>query len=1068
MSQNLSQLWTFFLERFRVTLLFSLLFFIFGLFSYNSMPQENTPDIEIPIVVVTTIWPGATAEDMENLVTDKIETEIKNVDDLKEYSSTSAPGISSIVAEFEIGTDMTENTNKIEDAVDDALPKLPDSLPDDPNIEQANISSVPILTLALSGDYAYSQLKQFAENLSDDLETIDGVKEARLSGVPDEQFHFYIDPIKLQGLGLSLDEVTQKIRLAHQDIPLGAIKVRGESVDVRISGEIESVQEFMTLPIQTANGQVIRLEDIGEVRREFDELTVEKFISTGSPSERFVAIDILKAETKTNIPKTVETILEKVEEYKNEGLFPANLKTNIVFNSAEDIEKSLGELFDSGFQTLLVIGIVLLLALGWRESILAFVAVPLTLLMAIMGLYLIGETFNFLSLFALVLALGLLVDNAIIMTEGISEGIYAKKMTPLEAAKDSLYQFRWPVITGTTTTMFAFVPMLFMISGISGEFIEGIPKTVILVLSASLFVSLFILPVFGVMFFHLFPPQSHRDPKIMNKAKSYYQKFMIYIFAKKRRVYATLGLSFLTMIFAFWLPATGRVSVEIFPPSDENFFTASIEAPAGTDLETMKALLPEVDAVFLPYFEEEDRWLKNFQISVGEFSPYDPNNDGRNGSVGSNENVIGITINLFDKTERNISSLDLSPKVREDLKAALPGYLDVKISEVQSGPPGGDQPIKVEMTSEDVNRLNLLVKEMGKSLESMTLPNGAKLKNISDNQGDPVPQMTWRFDREKLDRYNLTPGSLQQTLRAGIEGITILEISEGTEEIDVDARFDFQGNRIWENPESLDILSQIPIKTPTGDFIKLSDVADFKIVLEQTSFKHLDGKRTISVGAAIEGSATAAQFTPQLEEAIAALSTQAGDQVNIGGDNEESSRLVTEMGLAMLLAVFLILGVLILQFDSFLEAGVIISLLPLSLTGVFLGFWLSGTPVSFPTMIGIVALAGIIVNDAIVLISQINTNNRIIPNKIESFIESGTSRMQPIILTSITTIFGLLPLALSDPIWEGLGLAIIYGMTLATFLTVVLVPCLIIFFEDFNSFVFRIVIWPFKFFRRNV
>ena len=241
-------------------------------------------------------------------------------------------------------------------------------------------------------------------------------------------------------------------------------------------------------------------------------------------------------------------------------------------------------------------------------------------------------------------------------------------------------------------------------------------------------------------------------------------------------------------------------------------------------------------------------------------------------------------------------------------------------------------------------------------------------------------------------------------------------------------------------------------------------------MLERTQFRHVDGKRTISVGAAIEGEATAAQFNKLLEEAIENLPTQAGDQVSIGGDNEESSRLVREMGLAMLLAVFLILAVLILQFDSFLQANVIISLLPLSLTGVFIGFWLSGTPISFPTMIGIVALAGIIVNDAIVLISRINEIAKSDQNlsKEEVYIAAGTSRMRPIILTSITTIFGLLPLALSDPIWEGLGFAIIYGMTLATFLTVVLVPCLIVVNEDMTRLIYKVVTWPFRFFGKRL
>ena len=824
---SLPQLWTFFLERFRVTLLFALLFFVSGVIAYQAIPQENSPEVEIPIVIVSTIWPGATAEDVENLVTDKIEQEIQNLDDVEQYNSTSVAGVSTVVVEFEIDTDMTENTNAVQDAVDDASRSLPDSILDDPNVEQANISSTPILTLAISGDYSYSQLKSFAENLSDQIETIDGVKEARLSGVPDEQYHFYIDPIKLQGLGLSLDEVVQAISAANRDIPLGKITVRGEGVDVRVAGEIESVAEFMTLPLQTRSGQIVRLEDLGEVRREFDELDVEKLITSGEPSKRFISIDVLKAETKTNVPRVVDQALAIVDDFFVTGQLPQNVQAETVFNAADDIKKSLGTLFDSGFQTLLVIGVVLLVALGWRESILAFIAIPLTLLIAILGLFLIGETFNFLSLFALVLALGLLVDNAIIITEGISDGIYEKNLKPLEAAKQTLVQFRWPVITGTATTMFAFAPMLIMISGVSGQFIEAIPKTVILVLSASLFVSLFLLPVFGVMFFRLFPPHYQRESKVMNRFKDYYERFMGWIFKRKLRIYGVLAASFAVMIFSFWLPATGKISVEIFPPGDSNYFTASIEAPTGTDLATMKAFLPQIDAVFLPYFEDERQWLKNVQISIGEKSPFDPNQD--EASAGATENIIGITVNLVDGTERDVSSVDLAPMVREDLEAAMPNFLDVQISELTSGPPGGDQPITIKLVSDNLDRIDAMAQGLIVDLGKIELENGATLKNIIDNRGEAVPQMKWSFDREKLNRYGLSPAQLQQTLRAGIEGITILQLTEDGDEIDVEARFDFKGDRRWTSPDSLDIVSQIPIKTPAGNFIKLSDVADFTI-----------------------------------------------------------------------------------------------------------------------------------------------------------------------------------------------------------------------------------------------
>ena len=1050
-SSNLSAFWTFFLDKFRVTLLFAMLFFLTGLFAYQNIARESDPDVEIPIAVIQTVWPGSSAQDIENLVTEKIEREIKNLENLKKYTSVSLPSVSIVTVEYDTGTDLTQNYQKLREAIDDAERELPDDVPDSPNITEASVSSTPILTLSLSGDFAFSTLKQFAETLQEDFETIPGIKEVNISGVPDEKFHLYLDPVKLQGFGLSVEDISQRLQAAHTDIPVGNIFVTGEKIEIRVAGEFETIQDFQSFPISRSNGQTIRLAELGEVRREFDELETENLISTGEPAKRYVSIDLLKSKAKTNIIKVIDEAFERLEGYNEDQVFPDNLTVDIVFNGSDDIKESLNTLFSSGVQTIFLIGLILLLILGWRESLLAFISIPLTLLIAILILYITGETFNFLSLFALILALGLLVDNAIIMTEGISEGIYSDKLTPKGAARKALKTFRWPVIAGTSTTIFAFLPMMFVISGVSGEYVSVIPKTVTWVLLASLFVSLFILPTFGAKFFELFPPRAHKEGRLLHAAQDWYQEKMAWLLLKRRRFYGTIVLSVAVMIFSFALFAIGQISVEVFPSSDQNYFSVSVETPKGTKLEETRKLVTQIDQAFLPYFDKETNgdgevWLKNYAISLGQKSPYDP--ELRQGGINTPEgNMIGITVNLIDKSYRDTSSIDISDRVREDLGSVMPDYVEVTVTELASGPPSGSSAIEVRLISENLSHIESLADDFQSKLAAIELPSGASLDNIIDDRGETLPQITWTIDHEKMQNFGLSAGQIFQTLRAGVEGVEILAVSEGEEEIELETRLDFLGDKRWTDPNSLDVLKQIPIKTPSGVYIRLDQVAKFSISNERTSLRHQDGKRTIKVGASIDGEATAAQFLISIETAISELDTLPGDSIVIGGDNEETNRLVSEMALAMLLAVFLILVILVLQFDSFLQAAVIVTLLPLSLTGVFLGFWLTGVPISFPTMIGIVALAGIIVNDAIVLIDQINHYGKF-NDQIGSFIEAGKARMQPIVITSITTIFGLLPLAFSDPIWQGLSLAIIYGMTLATILTLLIVPCLILIYQD--------------------
>jgi len=1058
MTQNLNPFWTFFLDKFRVTLLFTVLFLGSGLYAYQNIARESNPDVEIPVAIVQTVWPGASAQDIENLVTEKIEREVKNLENLKEYSSLSLAGISIVTVEYETGSNLTENYQKLREAIDDAERDLPDDIPDSPNIEEVSVSSTPILTLSLSGDFTFSTLKQFAETLEEEFETIPGVKDVNLSGVPDEEFHLYLDPVKLQGFGLSVEDIAQRLQAAHQDIPVGNIFVSGEKIEVRVAGEFETVRDFQEFPITRSRGQTVRLAELGEVRREFDELSVENLISTGQPAERYVSIDILKSKAKTNIIQVIEEVFTRLETYKQDRIFPDNLTIDVVFNGSDDIKDSLNTLFSSGVQTIFLIGLILLFILGWRESLLAFISIPLTLLIAILILFLTGDTFNFLSLFALILALGLLVDNAIIMTEGISEGIYTKKLSPKAAALNAIKTFRWPVITGTSTTIFAFLPMMFVITGVSGEYVSVIPQTVTWVLLASLFVSLFLLPVFGAQFFHIFPPRQHKEGRLLHAAKDWYEFWMRWLLAKRNRFYGVMGAALAVMIFSFALLPMGWVSIEVFPPADQNYFSVKIETPKGTKLQETRKLITQIDDVFVPYFDprkngDDEVWLKNYAISLGQKSPYDP--ELAQGGINNPEsNILGVTINLVDKSTRRTSSLDISDRVEDDLKAIMPDYVKITVAELQTGPPTGASAIEVRLISQDLDHIENLADDFAQKLSQIELANGARLNNIIDDRGESLPQITWTIDHEKMQNFGLSTGQIFQTLRAGVEGVQILEISEGEDEVDFETRLDFVGNKQWTAPDSLDILKQIPIRTPGGVYVKLNQLAAFSIANERTELRHLDGKRTIKVGASIDGEATAAQFLKDIQGAIDSLDQWPGDRIEIGGDNEETNRLVSEMGLAMLIAVFLILVILVLQFDSFLQAAVIVTLLPLSLTGVFMGFWLSGVPVSFPTMIGIVALAGIIVNDAIVLIDQINHYNRE-HHIMQAFIEAGKVRMQPIVITSITTIFGLLPLAFSDPIWQGLSLAIIYGMTLATILTLIIVPCLILIYLD----IYRGLIW---------
>jgi multidrug efflux pump subunit AcrB len=872
--------------------------------------------------------------------------------------------------------------------------------------------------------------------MEDEFENIEKVKDISIKGAPEDEVHILIDPLKLQAKGLGLNEVIDTIRSHHRDMPLGQIAVDGQKIEVTVRSELETATEFMNIPIKKVNGATILLSDFSEIRREFDTFEVETFFAKEQGSQPAVLIDVIKSGSKGNVIRMVGEVLARVEQLKVNGNIPHSLSVSVTYSRADDIQESLDTLTGSGKTTLILIALVMLLALGWRESLLAAMTIPLSLFIAITGLHAVGQTFNGVSLFALVLSVGLLVDNAIIIVEGLSSGIHEKKMTPYQAALYTLKTFRWPIVTGTLTTIFAFLPMLFYVTGVSGQYISVIPITITIGLLGALFVSLLLTPAIGVKFFQAIPPKKHREPRLLHSFQEWYGKKMKKILASRFRTWLTIGIAFGTFFFSLGLVITGKVPIEIFPPSDQTFFAAKAELPVGTEIgETRKLMEPlgeELRKFFIPQ-ENGELFLDNFVFTVGKASDavYDPGS----GVNMTEENVLGITINLTDKKDRTLQSFEIVPLMEKALKKAIPSHVDFRFQEEKGGPPTG-APIEIRFIGPDLDHLQEMADTVKSHIESFE-----ETINVRDSRQDPITQLTWRFDRNFLVQFGLTPVQIMESLRAAINGTTVVKITEGDEEVDVDLRIDWDGSRKWDDPKSLDYLEQIPIKTPHGKFITLQQIAFPELSSELSRIEHRNGMRVLYVRADLISGVTASQLATPIQTILDNLDKRPGEIIEIGGENEEGRRLMKETGMAMMAAVLLIFLVLVWQFNSFSQPITILLLIPLSLTSVFIGFGIMGIPISFPTMIGIVSLAGIIVNDAIVLIDQINHRIKEGMDAIPAYIHAGKERMQPIFLTSVTTVVGMLPLSLSDPVWGGLGFAIVYGMMLSTVLTLLLTPC---------------------------
>lgn len=997
------------------------------------MPRETTPQIEVPVVNITTVWPGANPEDVEQLITNKIEQEIKNVENIKEYASQSLSGLSIINIEFDLQSDQTENLQQIRDKVNIAERKLPASLPDQPNVQKISFSDFPILALNVSGDFSWSELKRFSKILEEELSNIPKVKRVTTTGAPESEVHIYLNPILLEQKSISISEVLSALRSADQSLPLGSIELDGEFIEITVQNEVETIQDFLSLPITRKSGATISLGEIAKVRNEFGTFDVETYYSSYKESKPSVLVNVIKSASNGNVITMVDQVFQKIQELKENGKIPEILEINPTYNRADEINKSLDTLTRSGGQTLFLIIIVMLIFVGWRESLLAATTIPLSLFIGIIVMKAFGETFNGVSLFALVIGVGLLVDTAIVIVEGVSEAINDKKLSPYDAAIYALQTFRWPLITGTLTTVFAFFPLILFIDGISGQFIRVIPITVTSVLLGALFVSLWILPNFSAEFFTAIPPKKHRENKKLKQIKQWYEKFLRKILLSPKKVFRVIGLSVAVFIGSVMLVVTGQIPIEVFPGGDRPYFYVDFEFPVGTSLEETKAFIPEVEKMFEDFSAQNPnaskKWIKNLIFTAGSSQIQNQEEQKQDAP-----HILGLTVNLVDEDDRTAKSYEMVDPMRAIVLQKTPSFILVDFTEEAGGPPSG-APIEIRLTGDNIQRLEEHTQFLSEKLAEI---NG--IQDISDSRKDKTKQMIWSFDRRILNQFDLSPAQVIDQLRTAVNGTTAFQISQGDEEIDVKVRIDWTGETVWENPKSLDILNRIPIKTPRGTFIKLEQIASPKLESKLSQIDHFEGERIITITGSLTRGKTASQFQKQILAIIDQVEVFPGETIELGGDSEEGNLLIEQSAKAMLFALLLIFILLVTQFNSFSQPFIILSLIPLSLTGVFVGFWIFNQTISFPSMIGIVSLAGIIVNDAIVLIDQVNRNLRKNLTPISAYIQAGKDRMQPIFLTSVTTVIGMLPLSLSDPMWQGLGFSIIFGMLLSTILCLILVP----------------------------
>jgi multidrug efflux pump len=1026
----------------RITVLVMLaMIVLMGLMSYRSLPRESAPDIKIPHVLISTNYEGASPSDMESLITRPIERKIKDLADVKEFTSTSAEGISSIDVEFFPDVDIDFALQKVRDKVDEATPDLPDDLQDDPFVKEISASDIfPVLYVMVAGDMSPRELKSFAEDLEEELEAVPGVLEVELSGDLEREIRVEFDEKRLAAYGLTLLEIFNTVTRNNVDTPGGTIEVGEANYSLKVPGEFDDPAIINKLVVAVRNGQPVYLTDLASVRDTYKDRTSFSRVN----GKEAIALRVTKrqGENVLKIATNIKNIVQKWEED-----FPSTLTFTITSDSSSEVNTMVLDLENNLLTGLILVLVVVFCALGFRNALLVSIAIPLSMLISFTIIELLGMTLNMVVLFSLILALGMLVDNGIVLVENIYRHHVEENLPILEAAKAGTAEVAWPVISSTTTTVAAFFPLVFW-PGIMGQFMSYLPKTVIIALVSSLFVALIITPPLCVIIM--------KKMKIGAKPiKKTSERGIIILYEKLLRFflgYRVLSISFfvLLLIMAIRSFSLSGLGIEMFPDTEPSRLAVEIKAPEGTTVEKSNQFAYVSEKIIERYGN-----IKYVTTSVG---------------TADGENQTRITIDLVDRELRLSSqekpaednrlyfnnSNDTMEAIRQEITTAIIGA-EVKVDKEENGPPVG-APINIEIEGEDFPTLAAIAEQIKQ--EAKTIPG---IVDLRDNYEDSLPEVEIEVDRERAALLGLDTTVIGQMVKTAFNGWKVADYREGKDEYDITVRLPL------EQRKSLGDIMTLHIPDAQGNPIPLSSVATLVYKSGLSTINHIDQKRVITVSSNVATGYNAPALLGEIQRKIKGLKIPNGYKVSYTGENEEMEEAQTFLTKAFLIAILSIALVLVTQFNSILQPFMILTCVIMSLIGVFLGLMINNQPFGvMMTGMGVISLAGIVVNNAIVLIDYINQLRQKGLSCSEAIIQAGTTRFRPVMLTAITTVLGLLPMALGISFdfhtfefqfgaemaqyWGPMAIAVIYGLTIATTLTLFLIPSIYSLVYDWGYF----------------
>ncbi|MDX1590987.1 MAG: efflux RND transporter permease subunit [Balneolaceae bacterium] len=1081
---------------------------IMGIQSYITIPKEAQPDITIPNVIVITTYPGVSPVDMEALITRKLEEELSGISDIKQMNSTTAEGYSSINIEFNTDVNIDEALQKVREKVDLAKPELP-SEAEDPMIQEINVSEFPIMQVNVSGTYGLEELKVVAEDLQERLETIPQVLEVDLAGGVEKEVKVDVDLQMMKYYGVSFGDIIGAIQNENVTIPAGTVEVGTRKFLMRVPGEYDNPGPIEDIIIDAPNDQPIYIRDVATVT--FGEKERESYAYLDNAPVITLSV---KKRTGTNIIETSQAVRSIIDAER--PAMPPSTEIRITSDMSEDINMMVSSLENNIISGLLLVIGVLFFFLGVRNASFVGISIPLSMFMSFVILQFAGITMNMIVLFSLILALGMLVDNAIVVVENIFRYL-EEGFDNFEAAKKGTGEVAMPIIAGTTTTLAAFLPIAFW-PGIVGDFMSYLPITLIITLSSSLFVGLVINPVlcavfmkldtdengskatftdsgkkvlygmglvililltlgnpiFWIMFIALFailaisysfflkPVSIWWQKEGLNKVLNRYEVALKW--SLKHR-FSVLGVTLLLLFSSFAVFAVFNQGVEFFPediPPQRVY--AQIETPPGTNVEFTREIAQEL--------ERRAKTIENFgDVETMVTTAGAPISSGMEFGGGNTTNRGTIVLNFVDYNQREGNTFDAIEQLREVLPQGLAGA-EITVERQQDGPPTG-KPINLEIVGQDLEELQRISEEILRRLENDAIY--GKMDGLETDLPEARPEMRITVDREMASIFGVNTNDVGNTIRQAINGVEASQYRDGNDEYDIMVRL------AEEYRKDLSTLNDLTVMGEEGRQIPLSEIASWTVDEGFGGIKRIDQDRVITVMADVRSGYNSNAVLVEAQQLLEPYLQQlpSNIQTRWTGQQQEQNEAQDFLTTAFMIALGLMAFILISQFNSIAKPFIVMTSVIMSIAGVLYGLVIFKMPFGIiMTGIGVISLAGVVVNNAIVMIDYIDILRVRDKMKLyDALVQGGLVRFRPVVLTAITTTLGLIPLAIgfnldfimlaNDPVefytnlgeylywggeqaawWSPMAIAVICGLLFATFLTLIVVPVLYYLIEE--------------------